>query len=103
MIWCVVGCLFLGLGLYAWFSKKARALGFWANAEMFEVTDVKKYNRAMARLFWAFGVVMIGLGIPLLGGENSAWILVSVAGLMGERIGAMVVYCLVIERKYRRR
>lgn len=68
MIWCVVGCLFLGLGLYAWFSKKARALGFWANAEMFEVTDVKKYNRAMARLFWAFGVVMIGLGIPLLGG-----------------------------------
>ena len=25
-------------------------MGFWANAEMFEVTDVKKYNKTMGKL-----------------------------------------------------
>ncbi len=102
VVWCAVGGLFLCLALYTWFSKKPRAMGFWANAQMFPVTDVKSYNRAMAKLFGGFGIVMMGLGIPLLAGENSAWIMVSVVGLMAESIGAMVVYCLVIEKKYRK-
>ena len=55
-----------------------------ANADVFEVTDIKKYNHAVAKLFCIFGIVLIVLGIPLLA------------------IIAMVVYSLVIEKKYKK-
>lgn len=100
MIWCVVGGGFLCLALYSWFSE--RPVGFWANARLFEVQDIKGYNREMAKLFGGFGLVFLGLGIPLLVGGSSAWILLSVVGVMAESIGAMVVYSLVIEKKYRK-
>ena len=48
-IWCMAGLFFIALGVYALFSKKA--VGFWANAEMFQVTDAKKYNRQCANCF----------------------------------------------------
>ena len=99
VMWCAVGGFFLGMAVYGWFAKKP--VGFWANTEMFEVTDVRKYNRELARLFCVFGVVMIGLGIPILVGDP-AWIMLSVVGVMAETIAAMVVYCLVIEKKYRK-
>lgn len=49
-----------------------------------------------------FGIVLIVLGIPLLAGRNSPWILLSVAGLVMESIIAMVIYTLVIEKKYKK-
>ena len=42
IVWSIVGCLFICVGIYSFFAKKA--IGFWANAEMFKVTDIKKYN-----------------------------------------------------------
>lgn len=100
VIWSALGCVFIGLGIYSLFSKKA--IGFWANVKAFEVTDIKKYNAAMAKLFCTFGIVLMVLGVPLLPGQNSAWILLSVAGLMIESIIAMIVYTMVIEKKYRK-
>ena len=41
------------------------------------------------------------LGIPLLAGQNSAWIILSILGVMAESIAAMAVYSLVIEKKYK--
>lgn len=35
MIWAVIGLLFILMGIYAIFSKKAQPMGFWANAKMF--------------------------------------------------------------------
>ena len=78
-------------------------MGFWANAELFEVTDIKKYNRAMAKLFSTYGIFFILLGIPLLSGQNSPWIILSILGGMLETIIAMVVYTTVIEKKYRKK
>lgn len=100
IMWCVFGSMFLCLAIYAWFSKKP--MGFWANAKVFEVTDVRKYNHAVAKLFGIFGIVLIALGIPLLAGQNSAWALLSVVGVMLESIAAMAVYSLVIEKKYKK-
>lgn len=100
---CMIGVAFLCWAVYAWFSKKPRPMGFWANAEMFEVTDIKKYNHAMSKLFGTFGVVLMVLGFPLLAGQNSAWAMLSVVGVMIESIAAMMVYVLVIEKKYRKR
>lgn len=101
LIWCLVGALFVGLGIYACFTRTP--VGFWANAEKIQVEDVKKYNRATAKLFCAYGVVFVLLGIPLLPGQNSAAIILSMLGVMFESIAAMVVYTTVIEKKYRKR
>ena len=103
IIWSAVGLLFIIMGLYAFFSKKAQPMGFWANAKMFEVTDVRKYNAAMGKLFIGFGVVFILLGLPLLAGENSALIILSGFGAMAETIVIMAIYTLVIEKKYKKK
>lgn len=102
VIWCIAGSMFVGMGMYAWFLKKPVPMGFWANAKMFEVVDVKKYNRAMAKLFCMFGIVFIALGVPLLAGQNSGWIVLSIVGVMAESITAMAVYSLKIEKKYKK-
>lgn len=99
IIWGFMGLIFICLGVYSLFSKKP--MGFWANAQMFEVTDIKKYNSAVAKLFCGFGFVFILLGLPLLAGQNSAWILLSVLGVMLEVIAMMVIYVTVIEKKYK--
>ncbi len=100
LIWAAVGILFIGLGIHCLFSKKPA--GFWANSKVFEVNDLKKYNRAMAKLWSAFGAVFIVLGIPLLPGQNNAMAIVSVLGILVESIAAMTLYSQVIERKYRK-
>ena len=45
VLWFIVGCAFIGLGVYARSSQKP--MGFWANAKVFAVTDVKKYNNVL--------------------------------------------------------
>ncbi len=99
-IWCMAGLFFIALGVYALFSKKA--VGFWANAEMFQVTDAKKYNRAMCKLFCIMGIIFIFLGFPLLWKEAALWILFSCIGVMIEVIVAMIIYTTVIEKKYKK-
>lgn len=75
-------------------------VGFWANVETIKVSDVKRYNRATGILFIVYGVVFILLGILLLGGQNTQYILLSIVGVMFETIIIMVVYSLLIEEKY---
>lgn len=101
IIWSVVGAFFLGLGIYAFFSKKP--VGFWANSKVFEVSDVKGYNRAVGILWCVFGIVFIALGLPLLQGQNSPYILISMLGVMVEVIAVMAIYTTVIEKKYRKK
>ena len=103
IFWSIIGLLFIILGIYAFFSKKAQPMGFWANAKMFEVTDVRKYNAAMGKLFIGFGMIFIILGLPLLSGQNSALIILSAFGVMAEVILTMAIYTIVIEKKYKKK
>lgn len=103
LIWLALSACFIIMGIYNFFSKKKSAFGFWANAKVFEVTDVKAYNRALGKLWCVFGVVFALLGLPLLYGQNSPYILLTILGAMLEAIAAMVVYVTVIEKKYRRK
>lgn len=103
VIWAFVGVVLIGLGMHSFFSKKEVAFGFWSNAKMFPVKNVKAYNRAVGKLWCVFGIVFILLGLPLLMGQNSPAIIISLLGAMAEVVVAMVVYTLVIERKYRRK
>lgn len=100
IIWALVGCFFIGIGISAFFAKKAT--GFWANVKQYEVNDVKKYNVAMGKLWIIYGVIMIALGLPMLSGQNSPLILLSIIGVMIETIGMMVIYMLVITPKYKK-
>lgn len=102
-IWCLISGLFILLGIYSFLSKKEVAFGFWANAETFPVNDIKAYNRAMGKLWCVFGVVLAVLGLPLLKGQNTAFILLSVLGVMAEAIITMGVYTIIIEKKYRKK
>ena len=101
IIWAIVGCFFIGEGIFSFFAKKAT--GFWANSKMFEVNDVKKYNHAMGKLWCLFGIVFIVLGIPMLDGQNSPLGLISAIGAILEVIVLIIIYTQVIEKKYRKR
>lgn len=103
IIWLVISCAFILFGIYSFISKKEVAFSFWANAEVFPVNNVKAYNRAVGKLWCVFGIVLAALGLPLLNGQNSPYILLSILGVMAEAIIAMAVYVTVIEKKYRKK
>ena len=100
IIWAAVGCLIIGIGISAFFRKKA--VGFWANVEVEPMNDIRKYNCAMGKLFIAYGAIFILLGLPMLSDQNSPLIILSVLGIMLETIVAMAIYTLIIARKYKK-
>lgn len=104
VIWVILGCAFVVLGIYAFLSKNAAAFSFWANAAMFPVKDIKAYNRDMGKLWIVFGLIFIILGLPFLTkGQNSPYLIFSIFGVMAEAIGAMAVYVTVIEKRHRKK
>ena len=100
VIWAIVGAFIIGIGIFAFFSKKT--IGFWANAKPIAVKDLKRYNHAVGKLFIAYGLIFIALGTPMLMGQNTPYILLSMVGVMVESIAAMIIYTLCIEKKYRK-
>lgn len=101
IIFLLLALFFIAIGISCFFAKKVT--GFWANAKPIEVNDVSGYNRAMGKLWIAFGIGLALLGLPLLDGQNSPWILLSILGIFAEAILMMVIYTQVIEKKYRRK
>lgn len=102
IIWALTGSLFVFLGIASFCSKKP--MGFWANAKMYEVNDLKKYNCAVGKLYISYGVGMILLGLPLLlSAQNSPLILLSIVGIMVESLVIMIIYSLVITKKYQKK
>ena len=98
-IWAIVGVIIICLGIRAYIFRKV--VCFWTNIKPIFVNDITGYNRAVGKLFVIYGVILIALGLPLLSGQNSSFILLSVVGVMVETIVIMAVYSLCIERKYR--
>ena len=101
--WAIMGLFFVIWGIYMFFAKSAKPFGFWANAEVAEMKDVKGYNRALGKLWCVFGVLLILLGLPFLFGQNSVGLIFTIPGTMIISIGAMIVYVVGIEPKYRKK
>ncbi len=101
IIWALCGLMFIGFGISAFYAKGA--VGFWANAKVPPIENVAAYNKAVGRLWCIMGFVFILLGLPLLSGQNSPLVLISVIGVLAEVITVMVVYTIGIEGKYRKR
>ena len=103
LIWSIMGALFIVMGIYCIKSRKAKPFGFWANAEAAPVEDVKGYNRALGILWCVYGVLFTLIGLPLLDGQNSGMLIITMLGTMFISIGAMVFYVVGIEAKYRKK
>ena len=65
-----------------------------------EASDEEALNRASGLLFIIYGIIFVILGIPLLDGQNTPYVLLSVIGVMVETIVIMAAYSLVIVKKY---
>lgn len=103
IIWTIMGVLFIAMGIYVMNSKKAKPFGFWANAEVPPIEDVKGYNCALGILWCVYGVLFTLIGLPLLGEQNSGLIIIPILGAMLISIAAMMVYVVGIESKYRKK
>ncbi len=103
LLYSLVGAALILLGICAFHSKKEVAFGFWANTKMFPVNNVKAYNRAVGKLWCAYGILFILSGTPLLDSQNTPLILISILGVIAETIAVMVIYVTVIEKKYRKK
>ncbi|MDD6858808.1 MAG: hypothetical protein PUD71_10660 [Lachnospiraceae bacterium] len=103
IIWEIVSVLFIAMGIYDFNSRKEKTFGFWANAEVAPIEDMKGYNHAVGILWCVYGVLFSLIGLPLLSKQNSGLIIISVLGAMLISIAAMVVYVVVIEPKYRKK
>ena len=101
LIWCATAAVFCGLGIFCFFAKKP--VSFYANVKPFPVSDVRGYNRACGWLWIGYSVGFALLGLPLLGCQNNALVLLSVVGAMIEVLALILIYILVIEKKYRKK
>ena len=99
LLWIACFVLLMGLGIFCFFARKP--VGFWANAPAFPVTDVKAYNRACGWLWIGYSLLGMLTGLPLLSPRNSALILLSILGVVLDTLALVLIYVLVIEKKYR--
>lgn len=96
LIWSAVSAAILGIGIRAWRSDGA--VSFYAGAEPPRVGDVRKYNRAVAALWFAYAALLELLGLPFLFLEqNAPGFLWSGLGVVAITIALMVGFHRVLE------
>lgn len=103
IIWAILGVFFVGMGIYILHSKREKPFGFWANAEVVPVEDVKGYHRALGILWCVYGILFTLIGLPLLKKEQSGLLMITILGTMMLTIAVMAVYVVGIEPKYRKK
>ena len=97
IIWSIVFLVILGIGIWSWHSGKA--VGFFSGVKPPEVTDVRRYNRSVATLWFVYAALFESLGIPLLFlKKNSAGFLWRLLGIPLITIGLLIVYNRILRR-----
>ena len=89
LVWLLFGLAFIGLSIYI--ANADKAFNSWANIKTtIDVSNVKLYNKAVAKIWCIFGAVFIILGLPLLAKQNSPIIIFSILGTFLECIFLMI-------------
>ncbi len=97
VIWSAVFLVLLGIGIWSWRSRKA--VGFFSGVKPPEVTDVRRYNRSVAVLWFVYAGLFELMGLPLLFlKQNSAGFLWSLLGIPLITIGLLIVYNRILRR-----
>lgn len=99
VIWSVVAVIFLAIGVSAWKAKEP--IGFFTFVDPPKVKDVKRYNHAVAKLWFAAAIIFEVLGVPMLGlKQNSPQTIFMILGVVALVIAMVIVYTRV-EAKYK--
>ena len=95
----LLGCCIIFFGIRLMTVKRDKPIGFWANVEQLpKVNDINGYNRAVGKLWCAYGVAIALLGLSLLGGVLG--VILTILGTCWVSIALMVIYSVVIVKKY---
>ena len=99
VIWSLTALLIAAIGVSC--LRSAGPAGFFTFVQAPRVRDVQAYNRAVARIWFAFAAAMEVLGLPLLHAQqNSPVFLIPALGVPVLAIGAGIVYTIV-ENRYK--
>ena len=100
IIWSAVAALIVGIGIWSW--KSPKAVGFYSGVEPPKVRDVRKYNHAVACLWFVYAALFEILGLPLLAEKKGQPLfLVSILGVVFITILLMAAYNRILS-KHRR-
>ena len=100
VIWSLTCVSLFVIGIWTWNAKKPA--GFFAGVEQPAVKDARKYNHAVATLWFLYAGLMEALGIPFLFlKQNSASFLPVVLGAAALTIAFMIAYART-ESKFRK-
>ena len=97
IFWSLISLVFVGLGI--WSRRSEKPVGFFSGVRPPAVSDVRKYNHAVARLWFGYALLFELLGLPFLFlKQHSAGFLLSVLGVPVISIGLAVVYTRILHR-----
>ena len=100
VIWSIICLLVAGVGVWTWRSKEAA--GFFTGVKPPEVTDVRKYNRAVAMLWFVYAALFELLGLPFLFLKQNSLGFMWVFAVVPLTIGLAIAYHRILE-KYRKK
>lgn len=100
LVWSICAAVFLAIGISC--RKANEAAGFFTFAKPPEVTDIRRYNHAVAALWFTAAVILEIIGVPLLFLEQNSPLFVPVIFAVIVLVIAMMVAYLRIEAKYRK-
>ena len=99
VIWSLCALVFLAIGISAWRAKKP--VGFFTGQKPPEVSDVGKYNHAVAVLWFIGAGVFEALGIPMLFPKQNSPGFIPVIFSVPVLLILMMIAYVRIEGKYR--
>ena len=101
IIWSLISLVILVIGIRCWKSEKA--VGFFTGVKPPAVSDIRKYNRSVAVLWFAYAALLELLGLPFLFlKHNAAGFLLCIAGVPVISLALMLVYTRIL-RRYERK
>ena len=96
-VWSLVALVMLVIAIVDLRSEKP--VGFYTGVKPPEVTDVKKYNRAVSTIWFVYFGVFELLGLPLLFYEqNSPIFIIPILGVVFLSIGIIIAYNAVLNK-----
>lgn len=97
----IIGIMMFGVALYYVFSKKPVTIYNQMKPPLStELTDVKKYNHATAKLMFAYGCVFIIEGI-ILSSEPMTCMVVGILTVMPGIVIVIAIYETLVIKKYK--
>ncbi len=101
VIWNVIFLVLVVIGIRTWLARQP--VNFFTGTRPPEVTDVHRYNRSVAILWFVYAGLFELLGLPFLfGKQNAPGFLVPVAGVPVISLALMIAYQRIL-RKYERK